>query len=834
MYVTLALDPIGRSGFECKLPLMLTKIETLTTISIWTDFLQMTGRAGRDGLPSRCVMYWGTKDVGILNFLATHTNGSEQPEGRSSEEQTASNMAKVQEVQKFARHAGCRRESLLRHFGEMTSAAALQAAAGTDRCCDYCDLNVEMDAATAMEPGRVVRGSLPKEEYQNAARHVLGAVEKMRAGSKKVLLMLAASEQKDIRTRPDIDRIKVHPAWGAAKKSKHGEAWWKAWLNQLMDEGYVEYRQLQGANGVIQILELTAKGRLFLGDPSATLTPMVASQGLVEAEGQLRVQQQRLEAREEARRQREEERMAARAKEENVLQALMQVRTQQARNAPDGTKAYQISDESFLRQLALVRPTTVEKLREVGGWGETKIQRYGQAFLDVIQKKSKELGLTTDCLLLTSALSGAADVRMGEAVLADKTAATGVLRPSYLEAHHLYMEQGKSIREIANNRPKPIQEGTVRNYLAQCFLHGLPLDWSRIAFPPGLLDAVVQAMATLQSTKTNTHDAMESLPAAIETPTAARLVSFPNDTPPCGGRGRSSRPFDIYMTRDIKIAVPEFWQGKEASWGDVETCRIFLTCQQNTTQARQAHTRPPSRAPDSSQSLVGSAGDGEWMTTRKRPASLAMDNALQGRRTNSKGSQDSETDSTLPQGSDIKKPYQPSYLQNDSPRDICRSLMEIGGDSCEDGVSADSNATQGKRLNDTSRLHSAVDSWTQRQTPISVVSTPGALKPSISPSPARGHVQTKAETAKMTPKKQDASVQVAATRIRVPEQKLLPSTAKVIKLLTARPNGLTVSEMLAHLDLAHNTAQENMLRGCVRQLQNECVVYMVGERFCLL
>ena len=63
----------------------------------------MTGRAGRDGLPSRGVMFWAPKDLTTLNFLANHTNGSEQPDGRTAQQQAGANMAKIQEVQRFAR-----------------------------------------------------------------------------------------------------------------------------------------------------------------------------------------------------------------------------------------------------------------------------------------------------------------------------------------------------------------------------------------------------------------------------------------------------------------------------------------------------------------------------------------------------------------------------------------------------------------------------------------------------------------------------------------------------------------------------------------------------------
>jgi len=48
-------------------------------------------------------MFWAPKDLTTLNFLANHTNGSEQPDGRTAQQQAGANMAKIQEVQRFAR-----------------------------------------------------------------------------------------------------------------------------------------------------------------------------------------------------------------------------------------------------------------------------------------------------------------------------------------------------------------------------------------------------------------------------------------------------------------------------------------------------------------------------------------------------------------------------------------------------------------------------------------------------------------------------------------------------------------------------------------------------------
>ena len=61
------------------------------------------------------------------------------------------------------------------------------------------------------------------------------------------------------------------------------------------------------------------------------------------------------------------------------------------------------------------------------------------------------------------------------------------MRASLLETHKMFMEEGKSVSGIANDRLKPIKEATVRSYLAQCFTHGLPFGLGEDGLTPGVV-----------------------------------------------------------------------------------------------------------------------------------------------------------------------------------------------------------------------------------------------------------------------------------------------------------------------------------------------------------
>ena len=73
-------------------------------------YYQETGRAGRDGLASDALLIYGMSDVGAMQNLIDQGNGSE--ERKRVERQ------KLSQLLGYCESVGCRRQSLLAHFGE--------------------------------------------------------------------------------------------------------------------------------------------------------------------------------------------------------------------------------------------------------------------------------------------------------------------------------------------------------------------------------------------------------------------------------------------------------------------------------------------------------------------------------------------------------------------------------------------------------------------------------------------------------------------------------------------------------------------------------------------
>ncbi len=69
----------------------------------------MGGRAGRDGLQSDCILFFGYGDTKKIEYLIRQGN---------DEEQKRISYRKLQDMVNFCKNHGCRRKALLEYFGE--------------------------------------------------------------------------------------------------------------------------------------------------------------------------------------------------------------------------------------------------------------------------------------------------------------------------------------------------------------------------------------------------------------------------------------------------------------------------------------------------------------------------------------------------------------------------------------------------------------------------------------------------------------------------------------------------------------------------------------------
>ena len=129
--------------------------------------------------------------------------------------------------------------------------------------------------------------------------------------------------------------------------------------------------------------------------------------------------------------------------------------------AKEGVPPFVIFSDETLQDMCRRLPQTLEEMLDVKGVGQTKRDKFGEAFLQVLQK--------ADPTEIETAASLSAPVKRVKKQTTNK-------EKSHHVTYELYSE-GKSIAEIATIRE--VTEATVENHLMKCYQEGKTIDWQQ-------------------------------------------------------------------------------------------------------------------------------------------------------------------------------------------------------------------------------------------------------------------------------------------------------------------------------------------------------------------
>jgi ATP-dependent DNA helicase RecQ len=290
-------------------------------------YQQEAGRAGRDGLPAECVLLYSGADL-LLWKSIVERSAAEQNAGPDF---VASAVRHMDDMDRYSRGAVCRHRVLVGYFGQTLD--------GDN--CEACDLCLD---ETVDVPEAVI-----------VAQKILSCVARVNQGFGigHVTSVLRGENTDNVRKRGH-EKLSTY---GLLKS--HGKPEIRDWIYQLIGQGVLlqigdEYPVLKLNAASWEVMRGQRSVRLVemaRGNKRERKTPLA---NVIPLEG-------------------------ANVELFEVLRLLRKQISVEIKKPP-----YIIFTDDVLRRIVQRRPSTLEKLRQISGVGETKTKQFGERFLKAL------------------------------------------------------------------------------------------------------------------------------------------------------------------------------------------------------------------------------------------------------------------------------------------------------------------------------------------------------------------------------------------------------------------------------------------------------------------